>query len=99
MCTLCIDEMPYCAFDIFQKVVFCLTLYTEVNLQTFVMIKCKTICRYYLYTKSFILVIGFLKNQIFSVFPIVKTKPNHAEICKVGNLEPDFQLVSFVQFF
>ena len=29
----------YCAFDIFQKVVFCLTLYTEeVNLQVFVMI-------------------------------------------------------------
>ena len=29
----------YCAFDIFQKVVFCLTLYIEeVNLQTFVMI-------------------------------------------------------------
>ena len=29
----------YCAFDIFQKVVFCLALYTkEVNLQTFVMI-------------------------------------------------------------
>ena len=27
-----------CAFDIFQKVVFCLTLFTEVNLQTFVMI-------------------------------------------------------------
>ena len=28
----------YCAFDIFQKVIFCLTLYTEVNLQVFVMI-------------------------------------------------------------
>ena len=29
----------YCALHIFQKVVFCLTLYTEeVNLQTFVMI-------------------------------------------------------------
>ena len=29
----------YCAFDIFQKVTFCLALYTEeVNLQTFVMI-------------------------------------------------------------
>ena len=31
--------MHLCAFDIFQKVVFCLTLYTvEVNLQIFVMI-------------------------------------------------------------
>ena len=29
----------YCAFDIFQKVDFCLTLYTEeVNFQTFVMV-------------------------------------------------------------
>ena len=29
----------YCAFNIFQKVVFCLVIYTdEVNLQTFVMI-------------------------------------------------------------
>ena len=29
----------YCAFDIFQKVVFCFVIYTEeVNLQTFVMI-------------------------------------------------------------
>ena len=34
-----ICKAAYCAFDIFQKVVFCLTLYTEeVNLQTFVMI-------------------------------------------------------------
>ena len=37
-----IDNMMddfYCAFDIFQKVVFCLALYTEeVSLQTFVMI-------------------------------------------------------------
>ena len=38
----------YYAFDIFQKVVFCLALYTEeVNLQTFVMIYCKTIRRNY----------------------------------------------------
>ena len=47
-----------CAFDIFQKVVFCLALYTELNLQTFVMIWCKTICRNYLCIKI-ILVIGF----------------------------------------
>ena len=36
----------------------------------------------------------FLKNQIFSLFPIVKIRPNRAEICRVGKLEPDFQLVS-----
>ena len=30
-------DFVYCAFDIFQKVVFCLVLYTEeVNLQTFI---------------------------------------------------------------
>ena len=40
MCPIKLNgEILYCAFDIFQKVVFCLTLYTEeVNLQTFVMI-------------------------------------------------------------
>ena len=41
----------------------------------------------------------YLKNQIFSPFPIVKMKPNHAEICRAGNLEPDFQQVSLVQIF
>ena len=41
----------------------------------------------------------FLKNQIFSLLPIVKMKPNHAEICRVGNLEPDFQQVTLIQFF
>ena len=40
-----------------------------------------------------------LKNQTFSRFPIVKMKPNHAEICRVVNLEEDFQLVPLVQFF
>ena len=35
----------------------------------------------------------FLKNQIFSLFPIVKMNPNHVEISRVGNLEPDFQQV------
>ena len=41
----------------------------------------------------------FLKSQIFSLFPIVKMKPNHAEIYRVGNLEPNFQQVPLVQFF
>ena len=41
----------------------------------------------------------FLKNQIFSLFPIVKMKPNHAEIYREGNLEPNFQQVPLVQFF
>ena len=34
-----VEYIVYCAFDIFQKVDFCLTLYTEeVNLQNFVVI-------------------------------------------------------------
>ena len=41
----------------------------------------------------------FLKNQIFSLFPIVKMNANYAEICRVGNLEADFQQVLLVQFF
>ena len=41
----------------------------------------------------------FLKNQVFSLFPIVKMNANYAEICRVGNLEADFQQVPLVQFF
>ena len=52
-------EFAYSAFDIFQKVVFCSVLYTEVNWQTFVMIKCKIISRNYLWMKKIILVIDF----------------------------------------
>ena len=29
---------------------------------------------------------GFLINQIFSLFPIVKMNANYAEICRVGNM-------------
>ena len=38
-----------------------------------------------------------LKNQIFSLFPIVKMDA-FAEICRVDNLEADFQQAPFVQF-
>ena len=41
----------------------------------------------------------FLKNQIFSLFPIVKMNANYEEICRVGNLEADFQQVLLVHFF
>ena len=37
------------------------------------MIKCKAICCTYQCTKGFTLVIDFLKSQIFSLFPIVKS--------------------------
>ena len=40
-----------------------------------------------------------LKNRIFSLFPIVKMNANFAEICRVDNLEADFQQVPLVQFF
>ena len=39
------------------------------------------------------------KNQIFSIFPIVKMDVNYAEICWAGNLEADFQQVSLIHFF
>ena len=41
----------------------------------------------------------FLKNQIFSLFPIVKMNANYAGICRVGKLEADFQQVPLVQFY
>ena len=41
----------------------------------------------------------FLKNQIFSLFPIVEKNANYAEICRVGNLEASFQQVPLVHFF
>ena len=39
----------------------------------------------------------FLKNPIFSLFPIVKMNENYAEICRVGNLEAD--LFNFSEIF
>ena len=61
----------------------------------------QNIFRNYLSSKRFILVIGFQKKKIkyFHFFPIVKMNANYAEICRVGNLEADFQQVSLVQFF
>ena len=40
-----------------------------------------------------------LKNQTFSLFPIVKMNTNYTEICRVGNLEADFQQVPLGHFF
>ena len=40
----------------------------------------------------------FLKNQIFSLFPIEEMNANYAE-CRVGNLEANFQPLPLVQFF
>ena len=37
--------------------------------------------------------------QIFSLFPIVKMNANYVEICRVSDLEADFQQVVLVQFF
>ena len=41
----------------------------------------------------------FLKNPIFSLFPIVIMNANYTEISRIGNLEADFQQVSLVQIF
>ena len=49
--------------------------------------------------KKFYSIHWILKNQIFSLFPIVKRNAKFAEICRAGNLEADFQQVPLVQFF
>ena len=41
----------------------------------------------------------FYKDQILSLFPIVKMNANYAEICRVGNLKSVCQQVLLVQFF
>ena len=41
----------------------------------------------------------YLKNQIFSLFHIVKMNANYAEICMIANLEADFQQVPLVILF
>ena len=41
----------------------------------------------------------FLKNEIVSLFLIVKMNANYAEICRVGNLEADFQPSPLIHFF
>ena len=90
-CLLCFQNLSESCFS--------LALYTEeVNLQTFVIIYNKTICCNYLCTKNFYSSHWFLKNQIFSLFHIVKMNANYAEIYRVGNLETDFQQVPLVQF-
>ena len=83
---------------------FCLAFDTVVvNLQTFAMIKCKTICYnyilYLMHKEFFILVIGYKKkkDQIFSFFPIVKIVECGAEICRVGTLKAGFQQISLIQ--
>ena len=78
--------MNYCSFNIFQ----------EVNLQTFVMVKCKSIYR----TMHKKLYSGHwsLKIKYFHFFPIVKINANYTEICRVGNLEADFQQFPLFKF-
>ena len=49
--------------------------------------------------KKFYSIHWILKNQIFSLFPIVEMNANFEEICRVGNLEADFQQVPFIKFF
>ena len=90
-----------CWFFVFLFFYLGLALYTEeVNLQTFVIILYKTICRNYVpMHKHFYSSHWFLNNQMFLLFPIVETNANYAEICRVGNLEVIFQQVPLVQFF
>ena len=62
------------------------------------MLWCKTICRNYVYTKSFNLLIGFKNLNIF-IFTTVKMAAKYAEIARVGKLQADFKQVPHVQNF
>ena len=57
-------------------------------MHTFIMIQCKTICRNTYAQKVYA---SIFLNQIFSLFPLVKMNANYAEICRLGNLEANFQ--------
>ena len=54
---------------------------------------------YLLMYKNFYSSHWFSNNRIFLLFPMVKTNANYVEICRVGILEADFQLVPLVIFF
>ena len=81
----------------FQKIIFCLALYTEeANLQTFVMIECKTVCRNYLRSESFILVnvfffLFFFKSNIFTFSDSKNECKLYKKVCREYNLEAHFQ--------
>ena len=90
-----------CAFEIFQKVIFCLAFYTEEVNENF----CHDLMQNHLlqlnvpmYKKFYSSHCFFLKNQIFSLFPIVKMNANYAEICRVINLEADSASSIFLKF-
>ena len=66
------------------------------------MILCKTFCRNYHCTKSFIPFSGFKNVWKNYIFPIVKMAANYAKINRVGmvgDLDAGFQPVSLVQNF
>ena len=41
----------------------------------------------------------YSSHLLLSLLPVVKMNANCAEMCRVGNLEADFQQVLFVQFY
>ena len=46
-----------------------------------------------------LLVTGFYKNQVFSLFVVVKRSANYEEIVRVGNLRAGFQQDPIVLLF
>ena len=71
-----------------KKVFFCMVHYSEVNLQLFVMIQCKTFCWYYTFCSV------VLKNIQNIHFPHSK---NGYKIDRVGVLDARFQQVPLVK--
>ena len=78
---------------------FCLALYTEeANLQTFVMIFCKTICWTTYAQKVLFWSLVFKKSNIFTFYHS-KTDCKLCRISSVDNFEADFQQNMLVWFF
>ena len=76
------------------KTIYCNYLYTKI----FILAIFFFFFFFFFFFLFCLFVVVFL-NQIFPLSPIVKLNANYAELCRVGNLEADFQYVPLVHFF
>ena len=71
---------------------FCVALYSKkLNKQVFIIIQCKTICRYYLrmHNKFYSIQRFYLFSKTF-IFPIVKMAAKYAKVDRIGSLDAGF---------
>ena len=92
-----IPTLIYRAFDIFSESHFLLGALHRSKFANF----CHDLMPFVvtIYVQKVLFLSLVFKHQIFPLFPTVKINANYAEICRVGNLEADFQQVPLVQFF